>query len=194
MAAMKEPEWSPPMAYHRICVHHFQSNFNTKVKDSFLKKKLGKVAYAKKEYKFATEYEELMKLLKDRLDVRMWLRNMDVHLWSLAMDTGGMRWGSMTTNASESFNGVLKQDRDLPISALEAYDGLPNRPNPHFKRTKVGRNLTRRRCTEMCQRDVGQSRTQGEASSSQPPCRIQRCKLCHQTGHNRRSCPFTNAS
>ncbi|KAL9678311.1 hypothetical protein QQ045_016154 [Rhodiola kirilowii] len=49
MAAMKEPEWLPPMAYHRICVRHFQSNFNTEVKDPFLKKKLGKVAYAKKE-------------------------------------------------------------------------------------------------------------------------------------------------
>ncbi|KAL9670281.1 hypothetical protein QQ045_007832 [Rhodiola kirilowii] len=118
MAAMKEPEWSPPMAYHRICVHHFQSNFNTKVKDSFLKKKLGKVAYAKKEYKFAAEYEELMKLMRDRPDVRMWLRNVVVPLWSLAMDAGGMRWGSMTTNALELFNGVLKHGHDLPISAL----------------------------------------------------------------------------
>ncbi|KAL9671624.1 hypothetical protein QQ045_009194 [Rhodiola kirilowii] len=76
------------------------------------------VAYAKKEYKFTAQYEELMKLLKDRPDVRTWLRNVDVHLWSLAMDTGGMRWGSMTTNASESFNVVLKHERDLPILAL----------------------------------------------------------------------------
>ncbi|KAL9672171.1 hypothetical protein QQ045_028420 [Rhodiola kirilowii] len=285
MATMKEPQWSPPNAYHRICVHHFQSNFNTKVKDSYLKKKLGKVAYAKKEYK---------------PDVRSWLLNVDAKLWSLALDTDGMRWGSMTTSASESFNGVLKHGRDLPISALvmftfkqlnkyfnnrhyryyntdlafapkvherlevlraraqfhrvvhfnpsqgiyqvttgikhhmwkvclptrtcecgkwttlhiprshaiavckfmgreytdyvpreytleaykmtwsyhfsplphsdfwEPYDGLPHRPNPHFKRTNVGRNPTRRRRTEMDQRDVGQSSTQGEASSSQP--------------------------
>ncbi|KAL9683018.1 hypothetical protein QQ045_014830 [Rhodiola kirilowii] len=118
MATMNEPQWSPPNVYHRICIHHFQNNFNTKVKDSYLKKKLGKVAYAKKEYKFAAQYEELMKLLKDRPDVRTWLRNVDAHLWSLAMDTGGMRWGSMTTNASESFNGVLKHGCDLPISAL----------------------------------------------------------------------------
>ncbi|KAL9688523.1 hypothetical protein QQ045_032945 [Rhodiola kirilowii] len=62
LATMKEPEWSPPMAYHRVCIKHLQSNFNTKVKDSFLKKKLGKVAYAKKEYKFAGEYKELMEL------------------------------------------------------------------------------------------------------------------------------------
>ncbi|KAL9662968.1 hypothetical protein QQ045_027804 [Rhodiola kirilowii] len=288
MATTNEPQWSPPNAYHRICVHHFKSNFNTKV------------AYAKKEYKFAAQYEELMNLLKDRPDVRNWLRNVDPHLWSLAMDTDGMRWGSMTTNASESFNNVLKHGRDLPISALvmftfkqlnkyfhsrryrydntesafapkvherlevlreraqfhrvvhfnpsqgiyrvttgikhhmwrvcipekicscgkwmtlhipcshaivvckftnreysdyvpheytleaynmtwsyhfsplphsdfwEPYVGLPHKPNPHFKRTKVGRNLTRRRHTEMDQRDVGQSSTQGEASSSQP--------------------------
>ncbi|KAL9684501.1 hypothetical protein QQ045_021941 [Rhodiola kirilowii] len=306
MATMNEPQWSPPNAYHRICVHHFRSNFNTKVKDSYLEKKLGKVTYAKKEYKFAAQYQELMNLLKDRPDVRNWLRNVDPHLWSLAMDTDGMRGGSMTTNASESFNNVLKHGRDLPISALvmftfkqlnkyfhtrryryenmesafapkvherkfirlprelsiiygefayprkhvpvengrhfhipcshaiavckftnreytdyvpheytleaynltwsyhfsslphsdfwEPYVGLPHKPNPHFKRTNVGSNPTRRRRTEMDQRDVGQSSTQGEASSSQPPCRIQRCKLCQQTGHNRRSCPFANAS
>ncbi|KAL9675173.1 hypothetical protein QQ045_003374 [Rhodiola kirilowii] len=93
MAAMKQPVWSLPMAYHRICFRHFQSNFNTKVKDSFFKKKLGKVAYAKKEYKFAAEYNELIILLKDRHDVRTWLHNVDPQLWSLAMDNGGMRWG-----------------------------------------------------------------------------------------------------
>ncbi|KAL9664435.1 hypothetical protein QQ045_019835 [Rhodiola kirilowii] len=115
MATMKEQEWSLPMAYHRIYVRHFQSNFNTKVKDSFL---IGKVAYAKKEYKFAAEYKELMILLKDKPDVRMWLRNVDVQLWTLAMDTCGMRWGSITMNAYESFNDVLKHELDLPISAL----------------------------------------------------------------------------
>ncbi|KAL9680877.1 hypothetical protein QQ045_012657 [Rhodiola kirilowii] len=73
MAATTELEWSPPMAYHRVCVSHSQSNFNTKVKDSFLKKKLGKVAYAKKEYKFAAEYKELIIVLKDRPYVRMLL-------------------------------------------------------------------------------------------------------------------------
>ncbi|KAL9684891.1 hypothetical protein QQ045_022333 [Rhodiola kirilowii] len=83
----------------------------------------------------------------------------------------------------------------LPHSNFwEPYDGISHWPNPHFKCTNVGRNPIRRRRTEMDQRDVGQSSTQGEASSSQPPGRIQRCKLCHQTGHNRRSCPFTNAS
>ncbi|KAL9688273.1 hypothetical protein QQ045_032693 [Rhodiola kirilowii] len=256
----------------------------------------------------------------------MWLRNVDVQLWSLAMYNGGMRWGSMTTNASESFNDALKHRRDLPISALvlfmfkqlnkyfnkcryhydntdsafapkvhqrlevlqkmaqyhkvtifnqscgiyevitgikhhkwqvclpdktcgcgkwttlhflyshaiaackfaraefsnfvpheytleaynmtwsyhftpllhtdfwEPYVGLPHVPNPHFKRGKVGRNPTRRRHNEIDQKDVGQSSTQGEASSSQPSGRIRGCKLCKQTSHNRRACPFNTTS
>ncbi|KAL9683109.1 hypothetical protein QQ045_014924 [Rhodiola kirilowii] len=217
-------------------------NFNTKVKDSYLKKKIGKVAYAKKEYKFAAHYEELMKLLKDRPDVRTWLRNVDVHLRSLAMDTGALvmftfkqlnkyfntrryRYDNMDSAFAPKVHeshaiGVCKfTNREysdyvpheytleaynmtwsyhfspIPHSDFwEPYDGLPHMPNPHFKRTNVGKNPTRRRRTEMDLRDVGQSSTQGEASSSQPPGRIQRCKLCHQSGHTRRSCPFANAS
>ena len=37
--------------------------------------------------------------------------------WSLACD-GGFRYGIMTTNMSESFNGVMKGARCLPIKAL----------------------------------------------------------------------------
>ncbi|KAL9691276.1 hypothetical protein QQ045_011696 [Rhodiola kirilowii] len=121
MATMKELEWSPLMAYHRVCVRHLQRNVNTKVKDYFLKKILGKVAYAKKEYKFAVEYKKLMELLKDIPDVRMWLRNINFELWSLTMDNGGMRYVNMTTNAFESFIDVLKHRRDLPISALVVF-------------------------------------------------------------------------
>ena len=37
--------------------------------------------------------------------------------WTLAHD-GGNRYGAMTTNLSESFNGILKSARNLPITAL----------------------------------------------------------------------------
>ena len=37
--------------------------------------------------------------------------------WTLAHD-GGHRYGAMTTNLSESFNGILKSTRNLPITAL----------------------------------------------------------------------------
>ncbi|KAL9680146.1 hypothetical protein QQ045_018024 [Rhodiola kirilowii] len=32
MRAMEEEAWSPPRAYHRLCLRHFTSNFNQKAK------------------------------------------------------------------------------------------------------------------------------------------------------------------
>ncbi|KAK8933186.1 hypothetical protein KSP39_PZI015585 [Platanthera zijinensis] len=46
-----------------------------------------------------------------------WLMARDVEKWTLLYD-GGARYGTMTTNASESFNGVLKRARGLPIQEL----------------------------------------------------------------------------
>ncbi|PKU77683.1 hypothetical protein MA16_Dca013475 [Dendrobium catenatum] len=51
------------------------------------------------------------------LDIHQWLVDRDVSRWSLTND-GGFRYGVMTTNAAESFNGVLKRARGLPIQAL----------------------------------------------------------------------------
>ncbi|KAL9672098.1 hypothetical protein QQ045_028346 [Rhodiola kirilowii] len=120
MSAMNEPEWSPPYVYHRVCVRHLQSNFMVmvKVKDVFLKEKLGSVAYQRKELNFKAEYIEQLELLHDKPEVRRWLEDVDVELWSHAFDTGGFRWGSMTTNAFECFNDIQKGVRDLPISLL----------------------------------------------------------------------------
>ena len=38
--------------------------------------------------------------------------------WTLTYDEGGARYGQMTTNLSESFNGVLKGIRSFPIAGL----------------------------------------------------------------------------
>ncbi|KAK8954504.1 hypothetical protein KSP39_PZI002341 [Platanthera zijinensis] len=46
-----------------------------------------------------------------------WLLERDFEKWTLVFDAGA-RYGTMTTNASESFNGVLKKVRGLPIQAL----------------------------------------------------------------------------
>ncbi|KAL9666716.1 hypothetical protein QQ045_001053 [Rhodiola kirilowii] len=121
LAAMREPEWQEPMAYHRVCVRHLQSNFMTKVKDEVFKAKLGDVAYEKKEFKFRERFTELLQLLHDKLLAHKWLVDMDVELWTQAFDHGGFRWGSMTTNASECFNKILKNGRDLPVSSLVMY-------------------------------------------------------------------------
>ncbi|KAL9666312.1 hypothetical protein QQ045_000640 [Rhodiola kirilowii] len=108
LAAMHEPEWQEPKAFHRV-------------KDEVLKAKLGEVAYAKKELTFKKKFEELLQLLKDKPLVRKWLEDMDVERWTQAFDNGGYRWGNMTTNASECLNNILKNVCDLPVSSLVMY-------------------------------------------------------------------------
>ncbi|KAI0510870.1 hypothetical protein KFK09_011480 [Dendrobium nobile] len=54
---------------------------------------------------------------KIKQDIYQWLEDRDVTRWSLTRD-GGFRYGVMTTNAAESFNGVLKRTRGLPVQAL----------------------------------------------------------------------------
>ena len=46
-----------------------------------------------------------------------YLTDIPVENWALAHD-GGHRYGVMTTNFFESFNGILKSARNLPITAL----------------------------------------------------------------------------
>jgi hypothetical protein len=41
----------------------------------------------------------------------------DVEKWALAKDDG-QRYGAMATNLFECFNGVLKDARNLPITAM----------------------------------------------------------------------------
>ncbi|KAL9673341.1 hypothetical protein QQ045_029597 [Rhodiola kirilowii] len=118
LAAMQEPEWKEPMAYHRVCVRHLQSNFMTKVSDEVLKAKLGEVAFAKKELKFMKKFGELLELLNDKPHVRKRLVDMNKETWTQAYDHGGLRWGNMTANASECLNKILKNGRDLPVSSL----------------------------------------------------------------------------
>ena len=50
-------------------------------------------------------------------DGENYLKEILVEKWTLAHD-GGHRYGAMTTNLFESFNGILKSARNLPITAL----------------------------------------------------------------------------
>ena len=50
-------------------------------------------------------------------DGENYLKEIPVEKWTLAHDRGH-RYGAMTTNLSESFNGILKSARNLPITAL----------------------------------------------------------------------------
>ncbi|XP_030934495.1 uncharacterized protein LOC115959952 [Quercus lobata] len=116
--------------YHRYCLRHVASNFNTKFKDPTLKALALKAGYVTYEAKFMsimqTIKEAEINLLKgvdptDRHILRYmpytYLMSEDVDKWTQSQD-GGRRYGAMTTNISECFNGVLKGARGLPIAAM----------------------------------------------------------------------------
>ncbi|XP_049354309.1 uncharacterized protein LOC125818835 [Solanum verrucosum] len=46
-----------------------------------------------------------------------WLNELRLKKWIMYND-GGRRWGAMTTNVSESYNGLLKKARGLPVAAM----------------------------------------------------------------------------
>ena len=47
----------------------------------------------------------------------VWLMKNDHDKWTLHRD-GGKGWGMLTTSSSESFNGLLKTTRSLPVTAM----------------------------------------------------------------------------
>ncbi|KAL9683435.1 hypothetical protein QQ045_015257 [Rhodiola kirilowii] len=121
MRVMKEVNWSPPRAYRRICIRHFASNFNQKAKCIAHKDLLTNIAEENQQVKFCNRIKDFKELLKRKPDVVKWLEKVNAEKWALADDTSGKRWGSMTTNQSESFNYVLMHCRDLPISVIVHY-------------------------------------------------------------------------
>uniref|UniRef100_A0A2N9HQ99 SWIM-type domain-containing protein n=1 Tax=Fagus sylvatica TaxID=28930 RepID=A0A2N9HQ99_FAGSY len=65
--------------------------------------------------KFNATMDSIRHYNKDAADILD--KETDVEKWTLAKD-GGRRYGAMTTNLSECFNGVLKGARNLPITAM----------------------------------------------------------------------------
>ncbi|GMP85112.1 hypothetical protein CsSME_00038401 [Camellia sinensis var. sinensis] len=57
--------------------------------------------------------DDIYKLEKN---AERWFRRMNPIHWTLCHD-GGCRWGILTTNHIEGFNGVLKGARSVPITA-----------------------------------------------------------------------------
>ncbi|GAV88210.1 hypothetical protein CFOL_v3_31633 [Cephalotus follicularis] len=65
------------------------------------------------------QFNSLWEKIKDVEEGRVaqWLNNIPHDKWTLLYDKG-RRWGDMTKNMVEIFNGVLKGARGLPIIAL----------------------------------------------------------------------------
>ncbi|XP_075665248.1 uncharacterized protein LOC142634884 [Castanea sativa] len=116
--------------YHRYCLQHVASNFNTHFDDPTLKALALKAENTTHDAKF----KSIMQTIKDvkinalrsvdpddphleRYMPYTYLMSEDVEKWTQSHD-GGRRYEAMTTNISECFNRVLKGAHGLPIAAM----------------------------------------------------------------------------
>ncbi|XP_075665295.1 uncharacterized protein LOC142634952 [Castanea sativa] len=100
--------------HHRFCLRHVASNFNQKIGNKNLKAMVMWSGMENQLRKYQITRDRITQL---NADGDKYLRELPVQKWTLAHD-GGHRYGAMTTNLSESFNGVLKSARNLTIIAL----------------------------------------------------------------------------
>ncbi|KAI0524850.1 hypothetical protein KFK09_004239 [Dendrobium nobile] len=109
-----------PNVAHRHCLRHLRENFKKAIRQmgigdvDFLCQKMYAAGNTDDRSFFNRCMEDMRRI---KVDIHQWLVDRDVSRWSLIND-GGFRFGVMTTNAAESFNGVLKRARGLPIQAL----------------------------------------------------------------------------
>ncbi|XP_059306290.1 uncharacterized protein LOC132057693 [Lycium ferocissimum] len=106
--------WQPPFAYHRFCLRHIKANFQTKFGNNTLNKLIWMATMEHQQKKFLIRMEMIKTVNPIAYN---WLKDIDVEKWTLHAD-GGRRWGMLTTNSSESFNGLLKSARGLPVTAM----------------------------------------------------------------------------
>ncbi|KAL9669481.1 hypothetical protein QQ045_007028 [Rhodiola kirilowii] len=93
MRVMEKDEWKPPKAYHRICIRHFASNLNLKVKCIAHRDLITNIAQENQQRKFRNRFKDFKELLKDKPDAVKWLEKVNPEKWALSYDIGGRRWG-----------------------------------------------------------------------------------------------------
>uniref|UniRef100_K3YKX2 SWIM-type domain-containing protein n=1 Tax=Setaria italica TaxID=4555 RepID=K3YKX2_SETIT len=110
----------PPLV-HRWCTRHFAANMSRRQKSNRVIGKLKLLCKIHTEREFCEKLEDLVKDLND--DAKEWLKGEmeDKDKWAQAFNEGGMRWGIMTTNYSESLNGVFKGIQSRPIAGIIEY-------------------------------------------------------------------------
>ncbi|XP_047261770.1 uncharacterized protein LOC124895377 [Capsicum annuum] len=109
-----EHNWQSPFSYHRYCLRHLKANYQRAYKSVRLNNLLWAAATSTQEKKILLR----MELIKEtHLLAYEWLTNIELEKWTLHKDDG-TRWGMLTTNSSESFNGLLKSARGLSVTTM----------------------------------------------------------------------------
>uniref|UniRef100_A0A2N9IC04 Transposase MuDR plant domain-containing protein n=1 Tax=Fagus sylvatica TaxID=28930 RepID=A0A2N9IC04_FAGSY len=107
-------DWQGTNGYWRVCIRHVASNFLKHYKDNNLKNMIMRAGSANQIRKFNTTMECIRRYNEE---ARIRLDEIPVERWTCSHD-GGHRYGAMTTNLVECFNGVLKGSRSLSITAM----------------------------------------------------------------------------
>ncbi|XP_070037029.1 uncharacterized protein [Nicotiana tomentosiformis] len=103
-----------PYAYHRYCVRHLKANFQKAHPNKDLHNLMWMAATDNRECKFRRRMESIRQ--EDEIAYH-WLMRHELDKGTLHAD-GGRRWGTLTTNVLESFNGLLKSACGLPVTAM----------------------------------------------------------------------------
>lgn len=156
-----QERWREPHK-HRFCARHLKANLQTA---GFRDKRLTSLFYSAACASEVVEYNKIREEIKaTNSRAHEWIErslgNFEEN-WALCKDDGG-RFHVMTTNASESFNGVLKGARSLPIKALvartffrsveyfckrrETADAITTRLTPKWEAKIADRAIEARRC------------------------------------------------
>ncbi|KAH0637564.1 hypothetical protein KY289_037479 [Solanum tuberosum] len=107
-------QFQEPRAFHRFCLRHLKSNFQSQFPNRDLSNLMWRAATAHQVRKF----EALMwEIQEENREAYEYLMRIPLNKWTVSHDDG-KRWGVLTTNLSESFNELLKKARGLPVTAM----------------------------------------------------------------------------
>ncbi|KAH0754991.1 hypothetical protein KY290_025261 [Solanum tuberosum] len=107
-------QFQEPRAFHRFCLRHLKSDFQSQFPNRDLSNLMWRAATAHQVRKF----EALMwEIQEENREAYEYLMRIPLNKWTVSHDDG-KRWGVLTTNLLESFNGLLKKARGLPVTAM----------------------------------------------------------------------------
>ncbi|XP_074379718.1 uncharacterized protein LOC141720689 [Apium graveolens] len=102
---------------HRFCLLHVRSNFCSTFPGPHLKMLCWAAGNTSQLRKFETAMARIREL---NPGAERWLGKIPLKMWTMSHD-GGYRYGQATTNMIESFNGLLRSARFLPVTAMVEY-------------------------------------------------------------------------
>ncbi|XP_074354039.1 uncharacterized protein LOC141692963 [Apium graveolens] len=119
ISAIRDPqsEFAEPLEIHRFCLLHVRSNFCHQHPGGELKKLMWKVGTTMQVLKHDAYMARIGEISPPALD---YLARIPVERWTLSHDNG-VRYGQITTNMLEGFNGNIRRAHFLPVTAMMKY-------------------------------------------------------------------------